>query len=145
MTTITITLTTDASDDQTWGSALDAIEYATPVAQNLSVHSAWSGDVDTMHSGFRVQVAVTHGQPVIDAGDTLDTLDTLVEALDQVRDSYTRLRLQESILADAMKVGDDAQANFSAERVDMHRTNLATAQARLEAAQSAHAASTRVR
>lgn len=149
MTTVSITITTlDGSDVPTWAQALDAIDYCTPVTTSLSLASAWSGDVDTVRHGMRVQVAVREGSepvPVIDAHtDALDTLDDMIEALDEVRDAYTRMRLQESILADADKVGDHDQAAFSRDRIAMHTANLTSAQARLEAATVAHKEATRL-
>ncbi|WKW87056.1 hypothetical protein SEA_NICOLE72_19 [Microbacterium phage Nicole72] len=139
MRTITITLTPQA-DDVTWADVRDAVNQTTPAMRSLPVNSEWSGDVDTYSCGLRVQVAVRDGDALDPATSDLDTLDTLMEALEDVRTIYTHLRLQEGVLADAVKAGDDAQAEFSQGRIGRHTVELAKAQERLEAAQAAHKA-----
>jgi soluble cytochrome b562 len=137
MTTITITLTA-TSPDTNWGDVLTAVETCTPTNRDLLVNGEWSGDVDAFSDGFKVRVAVSDGSEKVTETGTLDTLEALIEALDEVRDIYTRLELQKGVLADATKAGDEEQAAFSQERIGRHEVNLEKAQQRLMDAQEAH-------
>ena len=140
MRTLTIIITAEDADDTSWGQVADAIANSLPVSRDLPFGSEWSGDFSRMAYGVRVAMAVQDGDP--EAG-TLDTLEALIEALDEVREVYTRLELQKGVLADALKANDEEQAEFSRGRIGRHTVNLSKAQERLEAAQRAHANSKR--
>jgi len=139
MRTLTIIITAEDADDTSWGQVADAIANSLPVSRDLPFGSEWSGDFSRMAYGVRVAMAVQDGEPE----GTLDTLEALIEALDDVREVYTRLELQKGVLADAVKAGDEEQAEFSRARIGRHTVNLSKAQERLEAAQRAHANSKR--
>lgn len=140
MRTLSITITADDPDDTSWGTVADAIENSMPVDRSLPLGSEWSGDFSRMAYGVRIAMSVRDGDALDPATGDLDTLDALMEALDDVRTVYTRLRLQEGVLADAVKAGDDDQAEFSRGRIGRHTVELARAQERLDDANTAHKA-----